>query len=85
MLHSVIAFAAGLLILWVLCKILSFPVKVIGKLIVNALLGAVVLFVFNLIGGFFNLSISINALNAIITGILGVPGVILLLIFQLIL
>ncbi|MBQ6692823.1 MAG: pro-sigmaK processing inhibitor BofA family protein [Clostridia bacterium] len=82
---TIVAFAVGLLILWILCKILSFPVKVIGKLIVNALVGAVVLFLFNLIGGFFGLSIPINALSAIITGILGVPGVILLLIFQMIL
>ena len=83
--NTIVAFAIGLLILWILCKILSFPVKVIGKLIVNALVGAVVLFLFNLIGGFFGLSIPINALSAIITGILGVPGVILLLIFQMIL
>ncbi|MBQ3201308.1 MAG: pro-sigmaK processing inhibitor BofA family protein [Clostridia bacterium] len=83
--NTIVAFAVGLLILWILCKILSFPVKVIGKLIVNALVGAVVLFLFNLIGGFFGLSIPINALSAIITGILGVPGVILLLIFQMIL
>lgn len=83
--NAIVAFAAGLLILWILCKILSFPVKVIGKLVVNALVGAVVLFLFNLVGGFFSLSIPINALSAIITGILGVPGVILLLIFQMIL
>ena len=79
---SIIAFAAGLLILWLICKLLSFPLKVLWKLIINAILGAVILFLFNLVGGFLNLSIQINALNALITGVLGIPGVILLLILQ---
>ena len=59
-----------------------FPAKVLWKLVVNALLGAVILFLFNFVGGFFSLSIPINALNALITGVLGVPGVILLLVLQ---
>ena len=63
---SILAFAAGLLVLWLICK----------------LLGAVILFLFNFVGGFFSLSIPINALNALITGVLGVPGVILLLVLQ---
>ena len=29
---SIIAFAAGLLILWLICKLLSFPLKVLWKL-----------------------------------------------------
>ena len=65
-----------------LYKLLSFPLKVLWKLIINAILGAVILFLFNLVGGFLNLSIPINALNALITGVLGIPGVILLLILQ---
>ena len=63
---SILAFAAGLLVLWLICKLLAFPLKVLWKLV----------------GGFFSLSIPINALNALITGVLGVPGVILLLVLQ---
>ena len=62
--NTIVAFAVGLLILWILCKILSFPVKVIGKLIVNALVGAVVLFLFNLIGGFFGTFCAYTAAKA---------------------
>ena len=79
---SILAFAAGLLVLWLICKLLAFPLKVLWKLVVNALLGAVILFLFNFVGGFFSLSIPINALNALITGVLVVPGVILLLVLQ---
>lgn len=79
---SILAFAAGLLVLWLICKLLSFPLRVLWKLVINALLGAAILFLFNLVGDFFSLSIPINALNALITGVLGVPGVILLLVLQ---
>lgn len=50
---SILAFAAGLLVLWLICKLLAFPLKVLWKLVVNALLGAVILFLFNFVGGFF--------------------------------
>ncbi len=79
---AVFAFAAGILILWLICKLLSFPLKVLWKLILNAVVGAVILFLFNLLGGFFSVSIPVNWLNALITGVFGVPGVILLLVLQ---
>ena len=41
---SILAFAAGLLVLWLICKLLAFPLKVLWKLVVNALLGAMILF-----------------------------------------
>ncbi len=82
MLGTILAYAAGILILFVVCKILALPLKIIWKLIVNALVGVVVLILFNLLGGLINVTIPINALNALITGVLGVPGVILLLILQ---
>ena len=52
---------------------------------INGIMGGIVLFLFNLVGGIFNLYLEISPLNAIIVGFLGVPGVILLLIVQMIL
>lgn len=75
----VLAFLAGLLVLKILCKLLRFSAKILGKLIGNAILGAVILLVFNFIGGLFGLTLSITPLNALLVGVLGVPGVILLL------
>ena len=82
---AIVAFAAGILILWLVCRLLSFPLKVVWKLLLNAVLGAVALFLFDLIGGFFDVSLPINWLNALVAGVFGVPGVILLLILQYIL
>lgn len=81
-LWTILSFCAGLLILYVICKLLSAPLKLIGKLVVNALIGALVLLVVNWIGGNFGISIAVNPLNALITGVLGAPGVILLLVLQ---
>ena len=81
-LFIILAFLAGLFIIWVVCKLLSIPLKILWKLLVNALLGALILFVVNLIGGIFGVTIPITPLNSLITGVLGIPGVILLLVFR---
>lgn len=82
---NILAFLFGLVLLYIIGMLLVIPLKVIFKLIINGIIGGVILFLFNLIGGLFGLSIAINPLNAIIVGILGVPGVILLLILQVVL
>ncbi|NMB95167.1 MAG: sigmaK-factor processing regulatory BofA [Clostridiaceae bacterium] len=48
------------------------------KLTGNAIMGAIVLILLNLIGTYFNFHININLLSTLITGLLGIPGVILL-------
>lgn len=82
---NILAFLFGLVLLYIIGLILVIPIKVIFKLIVNGIIGGVILFLFNLIGRLFGLAIAINPLNAIIVGLLGVPGVVLLLILQVIL
>ena len=44
--------------------------------------GIVLLFVFNFVGGFFDFQLGINAVNALVAGILGIPGIILLVLVQ---
>ena len=84
-LGTILAFGAGVLILYVLCKLLAAPLKLILKLVCNALVGVVVLILFNLVGGLFGLSLAVSPLNALIVGVLGAPGVILLVILTLVL
>ncbi len=43
------------------------------------------IYLINLVGGIFNFHIGLNYITAIFTGILGVPGVILLVILKLVL
>lgn len=82
---NILAFLFGLVLLYIIGMLLVIPLKVIFKLIINGIIGGIILFLFNLVGGLFGLGIAINPLNAIIVGLLGVPGVVLLLILQVIL
>lgn len=84
-LSTIFYYIIGLISLYILGLLLVWPIKKIFKLIGNGILGGLTLLLFNFIGKFFGLSIVINPLNAIIVGFLGVPGVILILILQIIL
>lgn len=80
-----VSFFIAVLVLFIILKILALPFKIIIKLMLNALIGGVVLFLLNLIGSNFGLVLDINWLSALIVGFLGVPGVIIVLILQLLL
>ena len=54
------------------------------ELIVNIVLGLIVLWLINKFGGSLGISIPINFITALVVGILGVPGVIILLLLNLI-
>ena len=77
-----LAFIFGLFLLYIIGMLLVIPIKIIFKLIGNGIIGGILLLIFNLIGGIFGLAVVINPLTAIIAGVLGIPGVILLLIIQ---
>lgn len=82
---TILFYLVGLALIFLIGKLLVVPFKILIRLLLNGIMGGIVLFLFNLVGGIFNLYLAINPLNAIIVGFLGVPGVILLLIFQMIL
>ena len=68
--------AVGIIIFAVLGKLVALPFRILWKLITNSIVGAVILWVINLFGA----GIEITFFKALIAGIFGVPGVILLLI-----
>ena len=74
----VIAVIAVFLIL----KLLTAPIRFAAKMLINALVGFVVLFLLNFVGGIVGLSLGINWFNALIVGIFGAPGVVLLLLLK---
>lgn len=66
----------------IVLMILKKPVKVIFKLVLNTLIGFLALFAINYLGGFIGITLAINWLNAVIVGVLGVPGLALLLMLK---
>ena len=79
--EAFIGFLVGLLILFLVVKIFAWPIKILLKLIINGILGGILLWLVNLVGGGFGLYIGINIVTALIAGILGIPGVLFLIIF----
>lgn len=78
----IFAYIFGIIILLIIAKLLLLPLKLLIKLVINALIGGIGLIIFNFVGGLFGVHIGLNFLTAIVTGILGVPGIILILLLQ---
>ena len=69
-------------LLFLLFKVLSTPIRWAFKLLIHIFMGFVALFLLNLLGGFVGLSLPLTWLNAAVAGVLGVPGVVLLLLIK---
>jgi inhibitor of the pro-sigma K processing machinery len=78
----VLAYALGLLLLYIVGWLLLVPVKLIIRLIYNGIVGGIMLWVLNLVGGLFGFGVAINPVTALVAGFLGIPGVILLITLQ---
>ena len=76
--EMVIYALVGLALLYLIIKLLKWPIK----LLINGIIGIVLLYVANFIGEYLNFYITINPITALIAGVLGIPGVIFLVIFQ---
>ena len=66
----VVAFAIGLIVLCLIGKIVSLPVKLLWKMITNSIVGAVMLWIVNLFGA----GIQITFIKALVAGVFGIPG-----------
>lgn len=68
---GVIVIALVVLAVFILTK----PLRKLLKLVLNTVLGYITLFIVNYFGAYIGVQVGVNLLNAIIVGILGVPGV----------
>ena len=81
----ILTFLIALIIMYIILKILSLPFKIIIKLLINGIVGGAVIWIINLIGANFGFMITLNWISALIAGILGIPGVVILVILHFIL
>ena len=65
------SFIVGIIVLFILLRVLSLPFRIVWKLSTNSIVGALMLWVVNLFG----LGIEITFFKALIAGFFGVPGV----------
>ena len=81
-LNTVLLLALAVIVVIVLVRIISAPIKLIFKLLINTAIGFGILFLINLIGQNFGFQLEMNLLHALIVGIFGIPGVVVLILLQ---
>ncbi len=84
--QSLIYGLVGIVVLFLVIKLLKWPIKII----INGVIGVVILYAVNfiianlsLVGINVNFSLAINPITALIAGFFGVPGVVVLIIIGL--
>lgn len=83
--ENALFFIIGIFAIFIVAKLFAWPLKILLKLIINGVLGAITLLLVNFVGAYFGLHIGINAITALIAGFFGIPGVIFLILFKTIL
>ena len=74
-----LTFGGALILIFLLGRALLVPLRMVLRLIANSMVGAVLLIVINFIGMNIGIMIPVNIVNALVVGVLGVPGVVTLL------
>ena len=75
------AYAVGILLILLFGRILVVPLQIVLKLVYNGLIGGLVLWLVNLIGSPMGFTLPITIWTALIVGLLGIPGVLLLILY----
>jgi len=79
----ILAYTAGIMLVFMTSLIFFKPLKFLGRILLNSLIGAVILIIFNYFGQYTGVYVGVNEITALIIGILGVPGFIALLLVKL--
>lgn len=80
--NVILAYLFGIFLIYIVGRIFLMPLKIIFKLIYNGLIGGLMLWVLNFIGGYFSFTIAINPITALVAGFLGFPGIVLLILLK---
>lgn len=77
-----LALVFALIVFYFLIKILYLPFKMFFHLLLSAFCGGLLLVIFNFVSSGWGFQIGVNLVTAAVVGIMGIPGIIMLLILQ---
>jgi len=80
--NAILIYLSCLIVIYLIGKIFYVPLKLIGKIALNSILGGILITIINLIGSAFSFHIGLNIWTALTVGVLGIPGAILLIIIK---
>ncbi|MBU2703762.1 inhibitor of the pro-sigma K processing machinery [Sporomusaceae bacterium BoRhaA] len=81
-LNVILAYLFGIILILFVGKIFLMPLKLVFKLLYNGVVGGIMLYVINFIGIHFGFTIALNPVTALVAGFLGIPGIVLLILFK---
>jgi inhibitor of the pro-sigma K processing machinery len=82
-LNFILALFFGIIVIYLLARVLYFPLRVFFRFLLNTVAGGLLLVIFNYFGGaFLGLHIGLNIITALVVGAMGIPGIVLLLVLQ---
>ena len=79
MIEYIAGVVIGIIAIVIIVNLLTLPFQLLFKLIANGILGAVILYLINMIG---IVSLKITLINSLNAGIFGIPGVIGLIVYN---
>ncbi|MGI5920307.1 MAG: pro-sigmaK processing inhibitor BofA family protein [Syntrophomonadaceae bacterium] len=82
--NVIIAALFFLVILYIMAQVIVQPMKLLWKLVINSAIGLVLLMITNYLGGYFSFNVPVNIITILLAGFLGIPGIILIICFQII-
>jgi inhibitor of the pro-sigma K processing machinery len=80
--YTFLVYIGCIIMIFIVGKIFIFPLKKIVKLIANSIIGGMLIYIINIVGSSFNFHIGLNWWTILCSGILGVPGVILVVLLK---
>lgn len=83
--NVIAAVVFGIFILYFLSRIFFRPFKLLLTALLHVILGGAVIILYNLAGSFWGLTVGLNIASALLVGIMGLPGLAMLIALQYIL
>lgn len=77
--YSTLTIVLAALGIFLLIRIFLKPIKKIFKFLLHAVFGFILLFIVNFFGASLGISLKMNLVNCLVSGFIGIPGVLILL------
>ncbi|GFN21690.1 MAG: pro-sigmaK processing inhibitor BofA family protein [Thermoanaerobacteraceae bacterium] len=72
-------------LIYLVGRLLLTPLRLMAKIAINSLFGLLLLWAFNFAGSYFSFTIPLNWVTVLVAGFLGIPGLLMLIFFRLVL
>ena len=79
-----LTYVGAIVLIFLVGKIFLWPLKIVLKLAASSLIGGLAILLINWLGAGFGVLIPLTLISAVIVGVLGIPGVVMLLILTMI-